>query len=225
MNTFVLIGIVIIVIGFMLKLDVLAVVLVAGVATGLAANINFIEILSIIGEAFINNRLMTIFLISFPVIGLLERYGLKERSAKLINNIKNATSSKVLGLYVIIRTIAAALSIRIGGHIQFIRPLIFPMAEASGTKDKGNNLTKEETEHLKGLSAAMENYANFFGQNIFIGASGILLIQGTLKELGYEVTLENLSFYSIPIGVIAVILAVIQTYLFDKKLKNNGGGK
>lgn len=42
MNYFVLIGILIIVIGFSLKLDVLAVVLLAGITTGLAAKINII---------------------------------------------------------------------------------------------------------------------------------------------------------------------------------------
>ena len=68
MNLLVLIGIAIIVIGFALKLDVLAVVLLAGVATGLAAKIEFLEILKIMGEAFVNNRLMSIFFISFPVI-------------------------------------------------------------------------------------------------------------------------------------------------------------
>ena len=40
MNLWILIGIVIIVVGFSLKLDVLAVVLTAGIATGIAAKIN-----------------------------------------------------------------------------------------------------------------------------------------------------------------------------------------
>ena len=48
MNLWILIGIVIIVVGFTLKLDVLAVVLVAGIGTGFAAHMNFGEILEII---------------------------------------------------------------------------------------------------------------------------------------------------------------------------------
>ncbi len=227
MNELVLIGIVIIVVGFALKLDVLAVVLVAGVATGLAAKMNFFEILEIMGEAFIKNRLMSIFLISFPVIALLERYGLRERSAALIGKLKGATAGKVMGIYTVIRALAAALSIRIGGHIQFIRPLIFPMSEAAGEIDKGNRLSDTETEDLKGLTAAIENYANFFAQNIFVGASGLILIQTTLTENGYSVSLEQLALYSIPIGIIAVIFTVIQGALFDGKLKKNKvqGGK
>lgn len=223
MNTLVLIGIVIIVIGFMLKLDVLSVVLVAGIATGLAANLPFTEILKIMGKAFVDNRIMSIFFISFPVIAILERYGLRERSAHLIGNIKKASAGKVLSLYTIIRSLAGALSIRIGGHVQFIRPLIFPMAEAAGNKDKKNLLSDNEIEKLKGLSAAMENYANFFSQNIFVGAPGVLLIYGTLKEAGYEVPVEKLALYSIPIGLIAAILAIVQGNLYDKKIKETGG--
>ncbi len=83
-----LIGIVIIVAGFALKLDVLAVVLISGLVTGLVSGMSFVEILRIIGDSFVSNRLMSIFLISFPIIAVLERYGLKERAAYLIGQIK-----------------------------------------------------------------------------------------------------------------------------------------
>ena len=68
-----LIGIVIIVVGFALKLDVLAVVIVSGIVTGLVSGIDFIEVLRILGESFVNNRLMSIFLIIFPAIAIIER--------------------------------------------------------------------------------------------------------------------------------------------------------
>lgn len=166
---------------------------------------------------------MSIFFISFPVIAMLERYGLKERSAKLISNLKNASAGKILSMYMIIRTIASALSIRIGGHIQFIRPLILPMSEAAAVSaNNSEKLSEENVEKLKGLNAAVENYANFFAQDIFVGASGLLLIYGTLKESGYEVTLKGLAFYSIPIGIIAVVFAIIQFYIFDKKISKGG---
>ena len=224
MNLWILIGIVIIVVGFTLKLDVLAVVLVAGIGTGLAAHMDFGEILEIIGKAFVDNRLMSIFLISLPVIAILERYGLRERSATLIENLKNATAGRILGLYMVIRSIASALSIRIGGHVQFIRPLIFPMAEAAAKSHKKKELTEKENEDLKSLSAAIENYGNFFAQNIFIGASGLLLIQTTLKENGYDVTLEKLALFSVPIGIVAIIFTFIQVYIYDKKIKAGKGG-
>lgn len=57
-------------VGFVLKLDVLAVVIVSG--------LDIIEILRILGESFVNNRLMSII---FSTIVIIERYGLKERFA------------------------------------------------------------------------------------------------------------------------------------------------
>lgn len=218
-----LIGIVIIVVGFALKLDVLAVVIVSGIVTGLVSGIDFIEVLRILGESFVNNRLMSIFLIIFPVIAIIERYGLKERAAYLIGKLKNASAGKVLSIYMVVRSIASALNVRIGGHVQFVRPLILPMSEAAAEIDKEKPLTEKEDEDIKGLSAAVENYGNFFAQNCFPASSGVVLIQGTLVGLGYkEITLSMISSSAVYIAVIAVILTIVQVLLYDRKLKKEG---
>ncbi|WP_067140516.1 DUF969 domain-containing protein [Oceanivirga salmonicida] len=214
-----LLGIVIIVLGFYFRLDVLAVIVLSALVTGLLAEMSIIQILEILGDSFVKTRLMSIFLLTFPVIAILERHGLKERSAKLIMNIKQGTAGKVLGIYTILRTIAAALSLRIGGHVQFIRPLIYPMALAAAEKEKNETLKENEDEELKALAAAVENYANFFGQNVFVGASGVLLIQQTLEASGYTTTITDIAVWSIPVAVITVIYALVQTYLYDKNLK------
>ncbi len=211
-----LLGIVIIVIGFILKLDTIAVVLTAGVVTGLVGGLSFGEILNILGEAFVTNRYMTVFFVTLPVIGLLERYGLKQRAAELIGNLKAATAGKILSIYMVIRTIAAALSLRIGGHVEFIRPLIYPMAEGAA-RNKYGDIPEEAVEDIKGMSAAVENYGNFYGQNVFIAAGGVLLIVGTLNELGVQVTEKEVANASIPIAIIAVLLAIIQFRIYDKK--------
>lgn len=212
-----LLGIVIIVIGFILKLDTIAVVLTAGVVTGLVGGLSFGEILNILGEAFVTNRYMTVFFVTLPVIGLLERYGLKQRAAELIGNLKVATAGKILSIYMVIRTIAAALSLRIGGHVEFIRPLIYPMAEGAA-RNKYGDIPEEAVEDIKGMSAAVENYGNFYGQNVFIAAGGVLLIVGTLNELGVQVTEKEVANASIPIAIIAVLLAIIQFRIYDKKI-------
>lgn len=220
-----LIGIVIIVLGFALKFDVLAVVLTAGIVTGLVAGIDFVEILAILGESFVNNRLMSIFLVIFPVIAVIERYGLKERAGYLIGRIKNASGGKVLSLYMVIRSLASAFNVRIGGHVQFVRPLILPMSEAASEVCKGDELSEAEDDQIKGLSAAVENYGNFFAQNCFPAASGVVLIQGTLAGLGYDVTLQGIALFSLPIAFITAIFTFIQVWLYDRKIKaaNKGG--
>jgi len=212
-----LIGVLIIVIGFILKLNTIAVVLTAGLVTGLVGGLDFTEILSTLGSAFINTRYMTLFLVTLPVIGILERYGLRERAADLIKKIKSITVGRVMITYVIVRELAAALSLRLGGHVQFIRPLVFPMAEGAA-ESRYEKVDEEDVEKIKGHAAAMENYGNFFGQNVFIAAGGVLLIVGTLGELGIEVTALDVSKSSIPIAIIALVYAVIQNYVLDKKL-------
>jgi uncharacterized membrane protein len=214
-----LIGILIIVVGFALKWDVIAVVLISGLVTGLVSGLDFVQILEIMGKAFVDNRLMSIFLISFPAIALIERYGMKERAAELIGKIKNATAGKVLSIYMVVRILASAMSIRLGGHVQFVRPLILPMSEAAGETSIKKPLNEKQSERIKGLAAAVENYGNFFGQNIFLGNSGVLLIQGTLTAAGYEVTLGSIAQASIPVGIVVTIFTIIQVLLVDRKLK------
>lgn len=214
---FKLIGVLIIVIGFYLKLDTIAVVLVAGIITGLVGGLDFNEILKTLGDAFIANRYMSLFLVTLPVIGILERYGLKERAAELIKSIKAATPGKVLTIYTLVRELAAAFSLRLGGHVQFIRPLVFPMAEGAA-RVKHGSIDEESIEEIKGYSASSENFANFFGQNVFIAAGGVLLIVGTLSELGIEVTPLAVSRASIPIAVIAFVFTAVYYRLFDGRL-------
>ena len=218
-----LIGIVIIVAGFALKLDVLATVIISGIVTGLISGMSFVEILEILGSSFVSNRLMSIFLIIFPVIAIIERYGLKERAAYLIGKIKNASAGKVLAIYSVVRTIASALNIRIGGVVQFVRPLVLPMAQAAGEQVKGEKFDNDEEEKIKGLSAAVENYGNFFAQNCFPAASGVVLLQGTMATAGFtEVTLGTIAASSIYIAIISVVLTFIQVFLFDRKIKKGG---
>lgn len=92
-----LIGVLIVVIGFILKLDTLAVVVVAGLATGLVAGMSPMVILNTLGTAFITNRTATLFILTLPVIGLCERNGLKDKAVDFIRSLKNMTTGKLIG--------------------------------------------------------------------------------------------------------------------------------
>ena len=69
-----LIGVLIVIVGFILKLDTLAVVVVAGLATGLVAGMIPMKILATLGTAFLTNRTAPLFLLTLPVIGICELY-------------------------------------------------------------------------------------------------------------------------------------------------------
>ncbi len=212
-----LIGVLIVIVGFALKLDTLFVVIVSGLATGLVAGMTPIEILEVLGQSFVETRYMTLFVLTLPVIGICERYGLKEKAVDLIKKSKTLTTGKILSLYLLIRETAAALSVRLGGHPQFVRPLIEPMAQGAATV-KYQEVEEEDRERIKGEAAAMENFGNFFGQNVFIASSGVLLIVGTLDKLGYKVSPVDVAKASIPIAVITFLIVVIKNQLMDKRL-------
>ena len=73
-----LIGVVIVIAGLLLRFNTLLVVLVAGFATGLVAGMSPVEILEAIGKAFVTNRYMSLLILVLPVIGILERFGMRE---------------------------------------------------------------------------------------------------------------------------------------------------
>ena len=132
-----LIGVLIVVIGFALKLDTIATVVVAGVVTGLVAGMTPLAILETLGASFITNRTATLFVLTLPCIGICERYGLKEKAIDFIRSIKNATTGRVILIYQVIRTLAAAFSVRLGGHPQFVRAVVVPMAGGAAVAKYG----------------------------------------------------------------------------------------
>ncbi|MDU3804188.1 DUF969 domain-containing protein [Paraclostridium bifermentans] len=212
-----LIGILVVILGFVFKVETLFTVLVAGIATGLVAGMDIMDILNTLGQSFVDNRAVSLFIMTLPVIGILERYGLKQRAVYLIQKLGKLTTGGVFSIYMIIRQIAGALSIRISGHPQFVRPLVEPMAQAAA-KSKYKNVDVKDEEAIKALSAASENYGNFYGQNLFSGSSGVLLIASTLTGFGYAVSELDIAKASIIMAVIAFLISAIQNYLFDKKL-------
>ncbi|AIG48487.1 TPA: DUF969 domain-containing protein [Streptococcus pyogenes] len=214
-----LIGIMIIVLGFILKFDAIATVVVAGLVTALVSGISFIDFLDILGKEFTNQRLLTIFFITLPLIGLSETYGLKHRATQLIQRVQALTVGRLLTLYLIIRELAGLFSIRLGGHPQFVRPLIQPMGEAAAKANIGEELTDAEKDDIKAMAAANENFGNFFAQNTFVGAGGVLLIAGTLEQLGYDGNQAKIAFSSILIAIISIIIVAIYNYLFEKKME------
>lgn len=218
-----LIGVLIVIVGFVLKLDTLAVVVVAGLATGLVAGMSPVDILNTLGKAFISNRTATLFVLTLPVIGICERMGLKDKAVDLIKSLKAATTGRLVSIYQAIRTLASAFSMRIGGHPQFVRPLINPMAQAAAVAQFGAIDEKTEDE-IKGMCAGADNYGNFFAQNCFMGSSGTLLIVSTLKEAGVtyngaEITAAQIAGQSIPIAVVSLVVGVAYALIKDQMMK------
>lgn len=220
-----LIGIIIIILGFYFKWDTIGTVLIAAVVTGLVSNLNLVEILETLGKAFVDSRMVSLFILTLPMVGLIERFGLKTQATRLINKIQGITSGSIMSLYLLIRELAGLASIRIGGHPQFVRPLMNPMVQAAAKAKYKQKLDAKDKEKLKAHISAMENYGNFFGQNLFVGASGVLLIVSTFESLNMNVTAVQIALFSAPIAIITLVIGVIQNVIFDRKLARKYGVK
>jgi uncharacterized membrane protein len=224
-------GVAIVIIGLALRLRTTLVVVVAAVVTGLVAGLPLFShegffqhlpyltkpgqtgVINTLGKAFADNRLMTLFIITLPAIGLAERYGLQERSANLIRKISAATVGRLQVIYQIFRALHGLMGIRLNGHPSFVRPLIFPMSVGAARSSDTDSIEK-----IKAANAAAENYGNFYGQNLSPAQAGILLVYGVMQGLGLTVGVWDLVIYTIPIVVASIILAVVQFTWLDRAL-------
>ena len=59
-----LIGVLVVIVGLALKLDTLATVVVAGIITGFVAGMSPLDILTVLGNAFISQRISTLFVLA-----------------------------------------------------------------------------------------------------------------------------------------------------------------
>ena len=213
-----LVGILIIIVGFVLKLDTIAVVVTAGITTGLVAHMGIGEILNTLGEAFVTNRTTCLFMLTVPIIGLCERYGLKAKAIMLIKKASNLSTGILLSGYTLVREATIAMGVTLGGHPQFVRPLVSPMAEGAAIAKYGE-LDQEDLDKIRAYSAASDNIGNFYAQNVFMANAGILLIASTLEGLGIKVDALELSKVAIIVAVIAFVLWIAQNIMLDRKLK------
>jgi uncharacterized membrane protein len=213
-----LIGILIIVAGFALRLNPLLVVATAAIATGLAAGHALVDVIAAFGKAFVDSRSVSIVWLALPVIGLLERCGLKERARAVISKIQVATTGRLLLGYLAIRQLTSALGLTsLGGHAQMVRPLIAPMAEAAAETRLGP-LDDATRFRIRAYAASADNVGLFFGEDIFIAIGSILLIRAFLDQNGIHVEATQLAWWAIPTAVSAFLIHGVRLLLLDRSL-------
>ena len=223
-----LIGIAIVIVGFALKFNPIAIVMAAGFATAMVGGMDITAFLETLGTTFVTNRYMALYMLTIPVIGYIERNGLKLTAAKAVRKLKSATPVKVIMAYGVVRSFFAAFNISFGGVAGFVRPIITPMAVGSVEKD-GETIEEKDLEDIKGMGAAMENIAWFFGQVLFFAGAGLLLVKGTLDPMGYEVDPVTAVKTQIPVLIVGIVVAGIYFTFIErrmlKKYKKKGGDK
>ncbi len=216
--TWPLVGVALVVVGFALRLNPALVVVGAGVVTGLVAGFTPVGVLELLGEAFTKQRYLALFLLTLPVIGLLERHGLKERAQAWIATLRGATAGRLLLAYLAARQLTATLGLTsLGGHPQTVRPLLAPMAEGAAEARHGA-LPDAERERLRALSAATDNVGLFFGEDIFIAFGAVLLMQAFFAENGIALEPLHIALWGIPTAVCAFLIHGARLSRVDARL-------
>jgi uncharacterized membrane protein len=221
MNYWPLLGVAVVVIGFVLRLNPVIVVVGAGVISGLTAGMSLPALLALLGESFVSNRALLLFAFTLPTIGLLERAGLREHALSWIARMRGVTLPRLLTTYLGLRQLLSMAGlIDIAGHAQTVRPLLAPMAESAAKKTHGE-LGRAQVQRVHALSAATDNIGRFFGEDVFLAFGAVLLIQGFFNEHGIILQPIQIALWALPTAIAAFVIHAIRIVIFQRGLSRD----
>ncbi|MEO7252077.1 MAG: DUF969 domain-containing protein [Arenimonas sp.] len=218
MNYWPLLGVLVVVVGFVLRLNPAAVVVAAGLTSGLAAGKPFLELLALIGESFVSQRSLSLILLTLPVIGVLEWAGLREQARRWITGFRSLTLARLLISYLGLRQLLSMIGLtNVAGHAQTVRPLIAPMSEAAVEVSAGP-MSSAQRQRVFAMAAATDNVGLFFGEDVFIALGAVLLIQGFLAENGLNFEPLQIALWALPTAIAAFVIHALRLWHFQRRL-------
>lgn len=218
MNWWPLLGIAVVIVGFVARFNPVAVVVLAGLASGLLAGKPIGDLLALLGESFVSNRALLMFAFTLPAIGLLERAGLREHACAWIERFRNLTLSRLLIIYLAARQLLSMVGlIDIAGHAQTVRPLLAPMAKFAAERSHGA-MRREDAQRIDALAAATDNVGRFFGEDVFLAFGAVLLIQGFYAQNGIVLEPMQIALWALPTAIAAFVIHAIRIVLFQRRL-------
>lgn len=214
-----LIGVAVMAVAFLAGVNPLLAVIVASFATGLVTHMEVIPILDAIGRGFVKTRnLPLIILLPVAVIGLLEKYGLREYSERAIRKLRAATVGRLLIAYLFLREVSAAVGLTsLGGQVQMVRPIVAPMAESLAQQEVGA-LSADEISELRAYAASADNVGLFFGEDIFVAFGAIALMHTILSAGGVEVDPLHIALWGIPTALFAFCVHALRLRSYASRL-------
>jgi uncharacterized membrane protein len=225
MNYWPLLGVAVVVVGFALRWNPIAVVVAAGLTSGLAAGKPLPELLALIGESFLSQRTLSLVFLTLPVIGVLEWAGLREQAKRWIAGFRGVTLAKLLIGYLGLRQLLGMIGLtNIAGHAQTVRPLLAPMSEAAVEASVGP-ITPAQRQRVLAMAAGTDNVGLFFGEDVFLAFGGVLLIQGFLADNGFRFEPMQIALWALPTAIAAFVIHATRLWLFQRRLAaaNRGG--
>lgn len=219
-NLWPLLGVVVVVAGFLLRANPVLVAVAACGVTGVAAAMPVMALLESLGTAFVKTRnLPLILLLPLAAIGLLERFGLREQAQSVIAKVRSATAGRLLIVYLFARESTAAMGLTsLGGHPTMVRPLVAPMAEAAAETQYGS-LPERVRHRIRAMSAATDNIGLFFGEDIFVAFGAIVLMHTILQAEGIEVNPLHIALWGIPTAITAFVIHAWNLRRLDAEIR------
>ncbi|AIF46187.1 DUF969 domain-containing protein [Dyella japonica] len=219
MNYWPLLGVAVIVIGFALRFNPVPVVVCAALLSGVLAGMPIPALLALLGKSFVSSRMLLMFVLTLPAIGLLEHAGLREHAQQWMGRLRGMTLARLLIGYLLVRELLAMLGLTgVAGHPQTVRPLLAPMGEAAAEKIHPG-LTDGDREEVRAVAAATDNIGRFFGEDVFIALGAVLLIQGFYAQHGIELTPLAIALWALPTAIAAFVIQSVRIWLFQRRLK------
>jgi len=213
-----LLGVAVVVAGFAWKRNPVLVVVIAGLVSGLAAGKSPGELLALLGTAFVSNRTLLLFTLTLPVIGVLERAGLRERARAWILGFARLTLGRLLIAYLALRQLLSMIGLHtVAGHPQTVRPLLAPMSEATATQTLGK-LDDDARERVRALAAATDNVGLFYGEDVFLAFGAVLVIQSFYDGQGIHLEPLTIGLWALPTAVAAFLIHGVRILIFEARL-------
>lgn len=217
-NYWPLLGVAVVVVGFTLRRNPVLVVVTAGLVSGLCAGMPLPDLLALLGRTFVENRVLLLFLLTLPVIGLLEHFGLRERARSWISSFRGLTLARFQITYLGLRQLLSMAGlIDIAGHAQTVRPLIAPMSESAAEGGRGT-LTDSQRDRVRASAAAAENVGRFFGEDVFVAFGAVLLIQGFYARNGIVLEPLAISLWALPTAIAAFLIHSVRVRLLQRRI-------
>jgi len=217
LNAWPLLGVAVVVAGFALRRNPVLVVVIAGVVSGVASRMNVGDLLALLGTSFISNRVLLLFVLTLPVIGLVERHGLRERAQAWILGFRKLSLARLLVAYLALRQLFSMFGlIDIAGHAQTVRPLIAPMSESAAERTATLDVTARM--RVRALAAATDNIGRFFGEDVFLAFGAVLLIQRFFENQGIHLEPFAIALWALPTAIAAFVIHALRIVWVQRDL-------
>ena len=218
MNAWPLLGVAVVVAGFAMRVNPVLVVVVAGITSGVASGMGTGDLLALLGTSFVSNRLLLLFTLTLPVIGLLERHGLRERAQQWILGFRRLSLARLLVSYLALRQMLSMVGLYdIAGHAQTVRPLLAPMSEQAAARDAP--IDEADRMRVRALAAATDNVGRFFGEDVFLAFAGVLLIQRFFDSQGIHLEPLAISLWALPTAIAAFVIHSLRVAWAQRSLE------